>query len=119
MINALRIARLALLAAAAASGLAACDQPVVPPTQPRPVATSPDARVTERRVRGVLAELVAYSNSPAGREALRPQQVAARARLDAVLGSPAGSGERVRLDELLARVRALSAAPQAPATGSR
>ena len=132
MIHALRTTGLVLLAATAATGLAACDQPVAAPTQPRPVATAPDARATERGLREVLAELVAYSNTPEGRAALQPRQEAVGARLDAVLASPPGSADRVSLDDLLARLRALSAAQapagaqprgapaaQAPATGSR
>jgi hypothetical protein len=136
MINALRVTGRVLLAATAATGLAACDQPVAAPTQPRPVATAPatppDARATERGLREILAELVSYSNTPEGRAALQPRQEAAGARLDAVLASPPGSAERLSLDELLARLRALSAAPppagaqprgapaaRAPATGSR
>jgi hypothetical protein len=123
VIDARYVATLALLAGA---GLAACDQPVDTPARPRPVAVVPEAgrASQEAHLQEILALLVAQSKTPEGRAALLPRQEAAVQRLETVLASPPGSAEWVSLDELLARLRALSAAPaaaevQAPAPGSR
>lgn len=125
VIKARHVATLALLAGA---GLAACDQPVDAPARPRavlvPQAPSGDRARQEADLREIVALLVAQSKTPEGRAALLPRQEATVQRLETVLASPPGSPERVSLDELLARLRALSAAPaaaevQAPAAGSR
>ena len=124
VISARRMAALALVAAAG-MGLAACDQPVDAPSRPRPVAVVPETRAgREAHLREIVALLVAQSNTPEGRAALRPRQELAERRLEAALASPPGSPERVTLDQLLARLRALSAAHgaaevTAPASGSR
>ncbi|HEU4559493.1 MAG TPA: hypothetical protein VFS20_16675 [Longimicrobium sp.] len=118
---------LALLVAG--TGLAACDQPVDAPSRPRPVAVVPQPRSGDRasqeaHLREIVALLVAQSKTPEGSAALRPKQELAVQQLEATLAAPPESAERVSLDELLARLRALSAAPaaaqvQSPASGSR
>jgi len=93
--------------------LSGCDQPVATPAQPRPDAVVPDARYGDRasqetRLREILRLLVEESNSLGGRAALRTQQEVAQARLTAALASAPGSAERQTMDQLLARLRALS-----------
>jgi hypothetical protein len=103
--------------------LAGCDQPVTAPGRPRPVAVVPEAAPPsaaseESRLREVLRRLVAYSRTPEGRAALRPQQETTEAKLAAALASAPGSAERESVDQLMTRLRALNATPT-PATVHR
>lgn len=110
----------AVLVLAPALALGACDQPMAAPARPRPVAAAPSAEVRagdEARVQAVLRALVRQVATPEGAAALRPKQESAERALSAALTASPGSAERVSIDDMLARLRALAAKGQG--AGSR
>ena len=95
------------LAAAAALALsaAACDEPLA--TSPNPVATAP-ARTNAEIASATLARLVARDRASGG-TVLLPKKLAVMGRAAAAVHTPSASADARVLEEMAARLRALSA----------